>query len=125
MRLLLDTHALIWWLEDSVELSADAREQVANGLNEVVVSAASAWEMAIKEATGKLRAPATLEQAIETSGFTALPITIRHALKAGSLPAHHRDPFDRMLIAQALAEGLTIVTRDQRFEQYGVDVLRT
>ncbi|MDP9225287.1 MAG: type II toxin-antitoxin system VapC family toxin [Actinomycetota bacterium] len=123
MRLLLDTHALIWWLEDSTELAGAARDAIGDGDNEVAVSAASAWEMAIKEAAGKLRVPPTLGDAVKTSGFTELPITIEHALKAGVLDPHHRDPFDRMLVAQALVEGYTIVTRDPRFEPYGVAVL--
>ena len=123
MRLLLDTHALLWWLADSVELSAEAREQIADGANEVVVSAASAWEMAIKQATGKLRVPDDLASTVEASFLVQLPITFEHSFRAGSLPPHHQDPFDRMLIAQALVEGLTIVTRDPRFEPYGVPLL--
>ncbi len=123
MRLLLDTHALLWWLADSVELSAEARERIADGSNEVAVSAASAWEMAINQAGGKLRVPDDFAAAVETSLLVPLPITLDHALMAGSLPPHHQDPFDRMLIAQALIEGLTIVTRDPRFEPYGVPLL--
>ena len=123
MRLLLDTHALLWWLEDSPELSADARERIADGSNEVAVSAASAWEMAIKQAAGRLRVPDDLGDALEASHLMPLPITLEHAFRAGSLPPHHQDPFDRMLIAQALIEGLTIVTRDARFEPYGVPLL--
>jgi len=125
MRLLLDTHALIWWLEDSVELSAEARQSIADGSNDVAVSAASAWEMAIKEALGKLSVPSDLAEQIDRSALQALPITIEHAFKAGSLPPHHPDPFDRMLIAQAVIDDWTIVTRDPRFESYGVKVLRT
>ncbi len=123
MRLLLDTHALLWWLEDSGQLAVDARTHIADGGNEVVVSAASAWEMSIKQASGKLRMPADLEMALEASGLRQLPITLEHGMRAGSLPAHHHDPFDRMLIAQALVEGLTIVTRDPRFDTYGVPIL--
>ena len=123
MRLLLDTHALLWWLADSKELSVDARSAIADGSNEVVVSAASAWEVSIKRAAGKLRAPDDLTNAVEDAHLTQLPITLEHAIRAGALPAHHRDPFDRMLIAQALVEGLTIVTRDPRFEPYGVPLL--
>lgn len=123
MKLLLDTHALIWWLEDSPELATAARDAIADGENEVAVSAASAWEMAIKQEAGKLRMPPTLEDAIKASGFTPLPITIDHALKAGALDPHHRDPFDRMLVAQALVESFTIVTRDPRFAAYGVSLL--
>lgn len=123
MRLLLDTHALIWWLEDSPELATAARAAIADADNEVAVSAASAWELAIKEAAGKLRIPPNLNEAVAASGFTALPITIEHALKAGGLDLHHRDPFDRMLVAQALVESFTIVTRDPRFQPYGVPLL--
>jgi len=123
VRLLLDTHALIWWLEDSPELSSQARDLIADGSNEVAVSAASAWEMSIKEAAGKLRVPANLDEALDSGGLAPLPITVDHALKAGSLPTHHRDPFDRMLLAQALIEGMTIVTRDSRFKAYGVLVI--
>jgi PIN domain nuclease of toxin-antitoxin system len=125
VKLLLDTHALIWWLEDSAELSADARRSIADGTNDVAVSAASAWEMAIKAALGKLRVPSDLTMQIEQSALQALPITIEHAFKAGSLPPHHQDPFDRMLIAQAMIDDRTIVTRDPRFELYGVKVLNT
>lgn len=123
MRLLLDTHALLWWLEDSAQLSTEARDAIADGANEIAVSAASAWEMAIKQAAGKLRVPEALNDALATSGFAALPITIEHALKAAALEPHHRDPFDRMLVGQALVEGLTIVTRDPRFHPYGVPIL--
>lgn len=123
MRLLLDTHALLWWLDDSAQLSTEARDAIADGANEVAVSAASAWEMAIKEAAGKLRVPPNLDDVVRTSGFNALPITIDHALKAGALAPHHRDPFDRMLVAQALVESFTLVTRDPRFQPYGVPVL--
>ena len=123
MRLLLDTHVLLWCLADSPELSADTRGLVIDGSNEVAVSVASAWELAIKQATGKPRAPDDLAEALEDAHLMPLPITLQHALAAGALPMHHRDPFDRMLIAQALIEGLTIVTRDVRFEPYGVPLL--
>lgn len=123
MRLLLDTHVLLWCLEDSPALTAEARELVTDGSNEVVVSAASAWEVSIKRAAGKLRAPDDLASALEDAHFIPLSITLEHASRAGALPMHHRDPFDRMLIAQALVEGLTIVTRDPRFEPYGVPLL--
>lgn len=124
MKLLLDTHALLWWLEDSAQLSDAAREAIADGGNEIAVSAASAWEIAIKRAAGKLRVPDDLDTVVETSGFSSLPITIEHALAAGALPPHHRDPFDRMLVAQASLEGMTIATRDPRFDPYGVPTLR-
>ncbi len=122
MRLLLDTNALLWWLADE-SLSAQARDAVADPANLVVVSAASAWEISIKKALGKLAAPDDLEQQVDAGGFSPLPISIAHAIAAGQLPRHHEDPFDRMLIAQAFAEGLTIVTRDKRFEDYGAALL--
>lgn len=123
MRLLLDTHALLWWLADE-ELSPAAREAIADSASVVAVSAASAWEISIKKTLGKLAAPDDLEEQVGSGGFTPLPITIAHGLAAGVLPRHHDDPFDRMLIAQAITEGLTIVTRDKQFDQYRVAILR-
>jgi PIN domain nuclease of toxin-antitoxin system len=122
VRLLLDTHALLWWLADE-GLNAQAREAIADPANFVAVSAASAWEISIKKALGKLAAPDDLEQQVQDGGFEALPISLAHGVAAGLLPRHHDDPFDRMLIAQAIAEGLTIVTRDKRFDDYGVALL--
>jgi PIN domain nuclease of toxin-antitoxin system len=122
VRLLLDTHALLWWLADE-SLSAQARDAIADSANLVMVSAATAWEISIKKALGKLAAPDDLEQQVQAGGFTALPISIAHGIAAGQLARHHEDPFDRMLIAQAIAEGLTIVTRDKRFDDYGVALL--
>lgn len=122
MRLLLDTHALLWWLADE-GLNDQARKAIADPANLVVVSAASAWEISIKKALGKLAAPDDLEQQVQTGGFVPLAISIGHGIAAGRLPHHHEDPFDRVLIAQACAEGLTIVTRDKRFDAYGVPLL--
>ena len=122
MRLLLDTHALLWWLAGE-GMNSQAQDAVEDPANLVVVSAASAWEISIKKALGKLTAPDDLEQQVQTGGFVPLPISIAHGMSAGQLPHHHEDPFDRMLIAQAFAEGLTIVTRDKRFNDYGVAVL--
>ncbi|HET9894094.1 MAG TPA: type II toxin-antitoxin system VapC family toxin [Streptosporangiaceae bacterium] len=124
MRLLLDTHALLWWLADA-GLTDQARDAVADQANLVMVSAVSAWEISIKKAVGKLTAPDDLEQQIDEGGFAPLPITIRHGIAAGELPRHHDDPFDRMLIAQAVAEGLTVVTHDKRFADYDVAILLT
>jgi len=124
VRLLLDTRALLWWLADE-GLSSQTRDAIADPANLVAVSAASAWEIAIKKALGKLTAPDDLEQQVHAGGFVPLPINIAHGIAAGQLPRHHDDPFDRMLIAQALAEGLTIVTRDKRFEDYGVALMPT
>jgi PIN domain nuclease of toxin-antitoxin system len=124
VRLLLDTHALLWWLADE-GLTDQARDAIADPDNLVMVSAASAWEISIKKALGKLSAPDDLERQVEESGFTPLSISVTHVVAAGQLPRHHDDPFDRMLIAQAYAEGLTIVTRDKRFADYNVATLPT
>ena len=122
MRLLLDTHALLWWLADE-GLNPGARDAIADPANLVAVSAASAWEISIKKALGKLAAPDDLERQVDQGGFTPLPISIAHGLAAGELPRHHDDPFDRMLIAQAFAEELTIVTHDKRFADYDIAIL--
>jgi len=122
VRLLLDTHALLWWLADE-GLVPQARDAIADPGNLVVVSAASAWEISIKKALGKLAAPDDLEQQVHAGGFLPLPVSIAHGVAAGELARHHDDPFDRMLIAQAYTEGLTIVTRDKRFDEYGVALL--
>jgi PIN domain nuclease of toxin-antitoxin system len=119
---LLDTNALLWWLADE-GLTVQARDAIADPENLVVVSAVSAWEISIKKALGKLAAPDDLEHQVQTGGFIPLPITIAHGGAAGQLARHHDDPFDRMLIAQALAEGLTIVTRDKRFGDYNVNLV--
>jgi PIN domain nuclease of toxin-antitoxin system len=124
VRLLLDTHVFLWWRERSPRLEEEALRAIA-GADVVLVSAASAWEIAIKSALGKLRLPGPLEPAVEESGFSRLPIEFRHAAAVEALPPHHGDPFDRMLIAQALVEGLTLVTHDRHFDPYRVPVLWT
>jgi PIN domain nuclease of toxin-antitoxin system len=123
VNLLLDTHTLIWALADSPELAADAREAIVNGDNIVFVSAVSVWEIAIKKALGKLDAPDTLLEEIERHRFTPLEIALTHADRAGRLPPIHLDPFDRMLIAQAQSEQLTLVTRDSEILKYAVHCL--
>ena len=122
MRLLLDTHALLWWLADD-GLITEARDAISDPANLITVSAASAWEISIKKALGKLAAPDDLEQQVQQNGFLPLPISIAHGIAAGQLVGHHEDPFDRILIAQAFAEGLTIVTRNKRFADYGVSLV--
>jgi PIN domain nuclease of toxin-antitoxin system len=122
VNLLLDTHALLWWLADDERLGKRTREQISTAQS-VAVSAASAWEVAIKSALGKLRAPPELERTVVSEGFSPLPVTFAHAERAGALDQHHRDPFDRLLVAQAQLEGLTIVTRDADIGRYGVPVL--
>jgi PIN domain nuclease of toxin-antitoxin system len=123
VRLLLDTHALLWWLADSPVLSIEARTAIANADNLVAVSAATAWEISIKRSLGKLDAPDDLEEQLDASGFIALPITLADGIAAGRLPRHHDDPFDRMLVAQAQNRGLTIISRDQRLALYGIERL--
>ena len=121
MRYLLDTHVLLWWLDDDPKLRADTRKTVADPDHDIVVSAASIWEAAIKRAVGKLRfeTPLLLET-LRRGGLRVLPMTAEHALAAGDLPRHHDEPFERMLVAQAMAEGLTLVTRDARLRAYQV-----
>ncbi|MGI8574154.1 MAG: type II toxin-antitoxin system VapC family toxin [Egibacteraceae bacterium] len=122
MSLLLDTHTLLWWLAG--ERMTDAAIQAIQHTDALVcVSAASIWEAEIKATVGKLRLDADLVEEVETEGFEPLGITLMHARRAGRLPAVHRDPFDRMLVAQAQAEGLTVVTRDPVFDAYEVAVL--
>ena len=116
MNLLLDTHVLVWW-DEGRRLAAEAREAIAQA-DLVFVSAASAWEIAIKIGLGRLRPTRTVEQAAAESGFLELPVTFHHAGLVATLPPHHRDPFDRLLVAQALAEQLTLVSRDPVFRQY-------
>ena len=124
MRALLDTHALIWWFSDDPSLSQTVRGILADTDNTVVVSAASAWEIAIKYRQGKLRKAADLvsnfSSRIEGEGFQLLPISAEHGIRAGLLPGPHKDPFDRMLIAQSHAENVPIVSNEVVFETYGV-----
>ena len=122
-RLLLDTHALLWWLSDHPRLGLETRAAIADGNNSIYVSAATTWEISIKKALGKLQAPDDMESIIEKEGFTALPISLFHGDQAGLLPDHHRDPFDRMLIAQAQAEGLVLITSDGKIPPYGIRLM--
>ncbi|MCB1870015.1 MAG: type II toxin-antitoxin system VapC family toxin [Gammaproteobacteria bacterium] len=123
MNLLLDTHVLIWALEDNPVLSAEAHDAIVDGKNMVFVSSVSAWEISIKKAMGKLKAPDNLEEEIELHRFTPLNVNFEHARLAGALPDIHKDPFDRMLIAQAITEKLTLISRDSQFADYGVSLL--
>lgn len=121
MRLLLDTHVLLWWLSDDRKLATSGRQIIANPDNDVLVSSASIWEISIKTALGRLEIELDdLESAIARNGFRSLPIGVRHALTAGRLPSVHRDPFDRMLVAQASVEELRVVSHDRVFERYGL-----
>lgn len=126
-RLLLDTHTFLWWVSDAPELSITAREAISDTGNECFLSIASCWEMAIKSSIGKLRLTKPVERfvhdLITENGFRLLSIELRHAAKVEALPFHHRDPFDRLLLAQAITEKLTIVTVDSLFSSYGVKLL--
>jgi PIN domain nuclease of toxin-antitoxin system len=123
VRLLLDTSTLLWWLADDKKLGGAARGAIADLENEVFVSAASAWEISVKRASGKLEAPFDIAGAVERSYFLELPIEVAHAIMAGELPRHHKDPFDRILVAQAQREGLTLVADDAEIAKYDVDLL--
>ena len=124
MRLLLDTHVLIWWLAGDPILSANAKAAIADPGNEALVSAASAWEITTKYRIGKLPQAAALAAdvpgVLTGQGFVELPITVRHGQAAGSLPGPHRDPFDRMLIAQAVLADLVLASNEAVFDRYGV-----
>jgi PIN domain nuclease of toxin-antitoxin system len=124
MQLLLDTHAFLWWLSGDDQLSAAARSAIADEGNAIFISAASAWEITTKHRIGKLPGVAAivtdLEGTIVDQGFIGLPISLRHGQAAGALPGNHRDPFDRMLIAQAMLDNLVLVSNEQPFDAYGV-----
>jgi PIN domain nuclease of toxin-antitoxin system len=120
--LLLDTHVVLWWLTDDPTLADQLKETIDQEID-VFVSAVTVWEVTIKQQLGKITAPADLPEAIRDSDLANLPVTADHAVAAGRLPLVHRDPFDRMLVAQALTEGLTLVTRDKALRGYDVPVL--
>ena len=128
MNLLLDTNVLIWWVEDNPRIFSSAGAAIRDPDNLVYVSVASAWEIAIKSALGKLHGsgPASvwIPEAFRRTGFVPLPIALDHALAVEALPRHHNDPFDRILVAQALAEGMHLVTSDAIFEHYSVPMIR-
>jgi PIN domain nuclease of toxin-antitoxin system len=124
MNLLLDTHVLLWWLDADPTLSEKANSVISDGNNLVFVSAAVIWEIRIKQALGKLEIPSNFRQVLDRQPFEMLAITAEQAHAVGDLPAHHRDPFDRMLVAQAMVERLTMVTRDTAIEEYKIPVIR-
>jgi PIN domain nuclease of toxin-antitoxin system len=126
LNLLLDTHALLWALADPKKMPSRAREEIANPKNQVYVSAISVWELVIKSALRRVDLPfAGLDHTLEAAGFAELPVTIAHTLGLRGLPWHHRDPFDRLLVAQAREAALTLVTRDPVFRSYPVRILWT
>ena len=124
MKLLLDSHAILWWVRDDRRLGREARRAIA-GADVVWVSTVSGWELALKVAKGRLRIHESLRVTIVADRFTELPLTLRHTEELERLPAHHGDPHDRLLIAQARIEGATIVTHDRAFEAYGIPVIWT
>lgn len=127
MRVLLDTHVFLWWITDDERLSPRAREVMVEGRNTLVLSAASGWEMAIKARLGRLSVAGDfasfLSEQLALNGIDTLPVTMAHALHVYELPAYHRDPFDRLLVAQALLEGIPIVTADPEIARYPVEVI--
>ena len=123
VKLLLDTHALLWTLLDDARLSDTAKAAILNPGNEVFVSVVSAWEMAIKKGLGKLQVPDELEKEVKDCGFYTLSMSFTHAESVALLPHHHRDPFDRMLVVQAMKDRLTIVTADDVIPKYDVPTL--
>ncbi|MGH3544991.1 MAG: type II toxin-antitoxin system VapC family toxin [Mycobacteriales bacterium] len=123
MRLLLDTQALLWWLGQLPQLGPEARRAIGRPDASVYVSAVSACEISIKHAKGKLQAPDDLAAQVAANDFIELPLTLHHGLELAQLPAHHGDPFDRMLVAQTRVEGLTLVTSDRVLDSYRVPIL--
>ncbi|APE22091.1 MULTISPECIES: type II toxin-antitoxin system VapC family toxin [Streptomyces] len=122
MKLLVDTHVVIWWLLDSPQLSDEIKD-LLDTEEAAHISAVTPWELSVKQALGKLDGPPELPELARTCQLTPLPITGLHGIRAGALPPHHRDPFDRILVAQAQTEGLTLVTRDKHIPLYDVPVL--
>lgn len=122
MKLLLDTHLLLWWLADSPELPAEARSLIAEPENAIFVSAVSLWEIRLKESLGKLRLPANFDEALEAEAFENLPLAAEHTGEIARLEWLHRDPFDRILIAQARSAGVTLLTADEVVASYGAGV---
>ena len=124
MKILLDTHAFLWFIEDSPKLSTEARSAIEDGFNEPLISVASLWEMAIKVSIGKLDLKKPFEtfvpDQIELNGFDQLAISFQHIAAVAKLPFHHRDPFDRLLVAQALVEGIPLVSADDLLDAYGI-----
>lgn len=123
MKLLLDTHAVLWWLLDDPRLSDRAAEALVDPANRVLLSAAVVWEIAIKRSLGKLEVPEDFRATLHRGGAQPLSVSLSHAAAVERLPWHHRDPFDRMLVAQALAEDAAIVSRDGALQPYGVQLV--
>jgi PIN domain nuclease of toxin-antitoxin system len=123
VRVLLDTHILLWWLDDDRRLAPHLRTAIGDGANEILVSAVSVAEIEIKKALGKVNVPRELLTLLDEAGFVTLPLAAAHAQQLRELPPHHGDPFDRMLVAQAMVERLPLATADARLGSYGVEIL--
>lgn len=123
MKLLLDTHAALWWLSDDERFSPAAERVLVDDTNQVLLSAAVVWEVAIKRSLGKLQAPENFVPALLGAGVQALAVSLEHAAVVEHLPSHHQDPFDRMLLAQASIEGAAVVSRDEALRPYGVTLI--
>lgn len=123
MKLLLDTHAALWWLADDDRIGEEVIRQLTDDTNQVLISAVVVWEVAIKRSLGKLDAPEELAPTLLGAGAQPLPVTLEHAAAVETLPWRHRDPFDRMLVAQALTEDAAIVSRDEPLSEYGVAIV--
>lgn len=124
MSYLIDAHIFIWFMENNKKISPRIKTLLQNPSANVFISIASIWEMVIKQTKGQLKIPKDIEGGIESSGLLILPIEISHVMETGKLPLHHKDPFDRMLIAQALAENLTLVTTDPKIWQYNLPLIK-
>ncbi len=124
MNLLLDTHVLLWWLDDNPTLSKAARSAISEATNIVFISAAVIWEIRIKQSLGKLKIPKNFREVLEGQPFENLDIAVEHAHKIALLENYHRDPFDRILIAQAIVERFTLITRDENIMKYKVPVIK-
>ncbi|HYJ20698.1 MAG TPA: type II toxin-antitoxin system VapC family toxin [Solirubrobacterales bacterium] len=118
LKLLLDTHVMLWAISDPGRLSVQARNSIASEENEVFVSVVSPWEIAIKKSRNRIEIPDDLDRGLESSGFKLLPVLLRHTKAIESMPHHHRDPFDRMLVAQAIVDGMILVTADRKLTHY-------
>ncbi|MCK4541558.1 MAG: type II toxin-antitoxin system VapC family toxin [Spirochaetales bacterium] len=123
MNLLLDTHIILWWLSDDAQLSADHRDLLSDTGNLCLISSASIWEISIKQGLGKLKIPSNFLDVLKTQGFSELSVTWEHSKRVTDLPMHHRDPFDRMLIAQAQIEKLVLLSVDEQIKKYNVKVI--
>jgi PIN domain nuclease of toxin-antitoxin system len=123
VKLILDTHAALWWLSDDDRVGSEVARQLTDDTNQVLLSAAVIWEVAIKRSLGKLQAPKDLAPTLLGAGAQPLPVTLDHAAALETLPWHHRDPFDRLLVAQAITEGAALISRDEPLSRYGVSLV--